>query len=273
MKIESLHIYPIKSAAAVDVTSVVCAERGFEGDRRFMIVDPNGLFLTQRTVPELGLIHVEFTQDGLVLSADDRETCVSLANDRETFMSTGTAMKVEVWSDSVGAVLVDPSIDAWISGIIGQPAHLVRMPEESVRLINPEVGRVEVSFADGYPYLVANTASLDDLNARIGSQQPSILMAAFRPNFVVSGAIAWAEDTWKRLRVGDAEFEVVSPCERCKITTLDPSDPRKVRKDQEPLRTLATFRRNGDGVIFASNAICRHPGVTINVGDVVEVLA
>jgi hypothetical protein len=150
------------------------------------------------------------------------------------------------------------------------------MSQGSIRLASPAV---EVSFADSYPYLVANTTSLDDLNARIlvdsrhkAQNYPAIPMAAFRPNFVVSGAAAWAEDTWKRLRVGDAEFEVVSPCERCKITTLDPSDPRKVRKDQEPLRTLAKFRRNADGVIFASNAICRNPGVTINVGDVVEVL-
>ena len=262
MKIKSLHIYPIKSVAAVNVSSVVCAERGFEGDRRYMIVDPDGVFLTQRTVPELGLIHAGLTQDGLVLAANDRETFVG--------RPSGTTMKVRVWSTAVEAVLVDPLVDAWISDVIGQPAHLVAMPDSVVRLINPDAGHVEVSFADGYPYLVANTASLDDLNVRIPGDP--ISMAAFRPNFVVSGATPWAEDTWKRLRVGDAEFEVVSPCERCKITTLDPSDPRKVRKDQEPLRTLATFRRDGDGVIFASNAICLTPGVTIKVGDAVEVL-
>jgi len=262
MKIQSLHIYPIKSVAAVNVSSLICAERGFEGDRRYMIVDPDGEFLTQRTVPELGLIHAQLTQGGLALTANDREILVGT--------SSGTTMKVQVWSSNVDAVLVAPSVDAWISDVIGHPAHLVAMPESVVRLIDPEAGHVEVSFADGYPYLVANTASLDDLNDRIPGHP--ISMAAFRPNFVVSGAQAWAEDTWKRLRVGDAEFEVVSPSERCKITTLDPSDPRKVRKDQEPLRTLAKFRRHGDGVIFASNAICLTPGVTITVGDVVELL-
>jgi uncharacterized protein YcbX len=262
MKIKSLHIYPIKSVAAVNVSSLVCAERGFEGDRRYMIVDPDGVFLTQRTVPELGLIHAGLTPDGLALIANDRETFVGAPS--------GTTMKVRVWSTDVDAVLVDSSIDAWISDVIGQPAHLVAMPDSVVRLINPDAGQMEVSFADGYPYLVANTASLDDLNGRIPGDP--ISMAAFRPNLVVSGAKAWAEDTWKRLRVGDAEFEIVSACERCKITTLDPGDPRKVRRDQEPLRTLATFRRDGDGVIFASNAICLTPGVSIHIGDQVEVL-
>lgn len=220
-----------------------------------MIVNPDGRFLTQRTVPELGLIR--WLDDGLS-AAGHPPIAVPAPID--------LTRHVQVWSAHVDAYGMPEPIDAWISNVIGQPAHLVFMDHKHSRPIDPELfGDAEVSFADGFPYLITNTASLADLNARIPG--PGVLMDAFRANIVIDTSEAWAEDDWKHLRIGDAEFEIVSPCERCKVTTLDPEDPRIVRRDGEPLRTLAAFRRNAGGVIFGVNAICRTPGATVRVGD------
>ena len=130
-----------------------------------------------------------------------------------------------------------------------------------------------VSFADGHPYLFTNTASLADLNARIPND--TITMNAFRSNIVFESDIPWIEDTWKRVGIGDAVFELVSPCVRCKVTTLDPADPLIVNPNQEPLRTLADFRRDDQrgGVTFGWNAMCLTPNVVIQIGDKLSVIS
>ncbi|MEZ4458184.1 MAG: MOSC domain-containing protein [bacterium] len=261
MSVQSLHLFPIKSIHGVRVDQATCGARGFEGDRRYMIVNPDGRSLTQRTVPELGLIR--WLDDHLLA---DGHTPIAVPEPIEV------TRHVQVWSAHVDAYGMPDPIDAWISNVIGQPAHLVFMDQKHSRPIDAEIfGDAEVSFADGFPYLITNTASLADLNARIAG--PEVLMDAFRANIVIDTSEAWAEDEWKRLRIGGAEFEIVSPCERCKVTTLDPEDPRVVRRDGEPLRTLATFRRSGGGVIFGVNAICRTPGVAVQIGDACTVTA
>lgn len=255
MNVSSLHIYPIKSIAADSLDHAICGGRGFEGDRRYMVVNPDGRFLTQRTVPELGLIHFD---DGQLTSRGHRP--IDVGN------PTNQQRKVQIWNTSVGAQAMNPEIDLWISQVIGQPAHLVFMGDSNSRLIDERLfDEAEVSFADGYPYLIANTASLADLNKRITG--PEVPMQSFRPNIVVESQEAWAEDHWKTLQIGDAIFDIVSPCKRCKVTTLEPEDPRIRRRDGEPLRTLASFRRHAGGVIFAVNATCRTPGVVIRRGD------
>lgn len=259
MKIQTLNLSPLKSGALSSVAEAVCGERGFVGDREWMVVDADSKFLTQRNTPLLGLLRAEPFGDTLRLTFEG-ESVEALA--------TGEVGPVRVWSSEVEAQYTQPEVDRWLSGVLGRDARLVR--RRGFRATDGDWAKVPLSFADGYPYLIANTASLADLNHRI--EGAPLVMDAFRANLVVDTTAAWAEDTWKRVRMGEAEFEVTTPCERCKITTLDPVDPRVVRRDGEPLKTLATFRRHGSGVVFAVNAVCLTPGATIRVGDVVEAL-
>lgn len=257
MKVASLHIYPVKSIAGVELDRAETAARGFVGDRRFMVIDETGNFLSQRTHPQLGHVRAEGANRSWILRHDAAQPLP---------ISDGAGDRVDttVWSDDVVARRVSQAADAWFTELLEEPVRLVSMPAEPVRATGDGD---PVSFADGYPYLIAVDASLDDLNDRIdGAPVP---MAAFRPNIVVTGADPWAEDDWTQLTIGDAVFDVISPCERCRITTLDPRSPGRPRADNEPLRTLATFRRGDGGVIFAVNAVCRTPGATLRRDDLV----
>jgi uncharacterized protein YcbX len=261
MNVESLHIYPLKSGAGVTLGRARADERGFHRDRRLMAVDQDGNFISQRTHPLLGYVQVQFTDAALQLQAPGE---ASLFIDVPHTSPT----EVTIWGDTVQASELGPDATAWLSAFLGEDVRLVQMPESSIRPVSGH--DVAVSFADGYPYLLTTTASLDDLNARIpGDPVP---MLAFRPNIVVAGSEPWAEDSWSRIRIGDAEFELAGPCVRCKVPTLDPDAPDRRRLDGEPLRTLATFRRHEGGVIFGENLICRTPGVMIRRGDDVEIL-
>lgn len=251
MNVQSLHIYPVKSIAGVSLERATAAARGFVGDRRFMVIDETGNFLSQRTHPMLGHVRAEGSDRAWVLRRDGAD---ALTVDDVL----GEPVDTTVWSDNVVAHRVSDAADAWFSELLDEPVRFVTMPAEPVRATKDGD---PVSFADGYPYLIAVEASLHALNDRIDG--PPIPMAAFRPNIVVTGADAWAEDDWTRLTIGDAVFDIISPCERCRITTLDPDAPGRPRRDNEPLRTLATFRRADGGVIFAVNAVCRTAAVTV----------
>ena len=261
MRVAALYIYPYKGGPAAAVDRVETTPRGFAHDRRFMVTTPSGGFLTQRTHPALGRARAVVGENGLFLSAEDLGEVVV---EWPTHAST---IDVQVWSDAVAALRTSDAADDFFTALVGEPAQLVYMPEHAHRPVDGHAD-LPLSFADGYPYLIANTASLDDLNVRIpGDPVP---MAAFRPNIVVEGAHAWAEDEWTSVAVGDAVLTCTTNCERCSVTTLDPSYPDRPRRDGEPLRTLAKFRRNARGKVdFARNAILDRAG-TITVGDFVR---
>jgi len=159
--------------------------------------------------------------------------------------------------------------DDWFSDLLGSPAKLVYMPDETRRAVNPDyaVGDDVVSFADAYPFLLATEASLQDLNGRLAQPLP---MNRFRPNFIVSGATPFAEDAWKIVSIGGSKFHVVKPCSRCVTTTVD--QEHGVRAGDEPLRTLATFRRQGNQVYFGQNLIADSPSGKVQLGDAVEII-
>lgn len=262
MNVTSLYVYPLKSGRGVSKQATVAQERGFAGDRRLMVVDRTGTFLSQRTHPRLGYVRLNYGAQGAVTLRTPDGSSVTAGR------PLGLAIDVTVWGDPVRAIDRGPDAARWLTELLGTDARLVEMPDTFRRPVDGS--DVAVSFADGYPYLLTTTASLDDLNHRLrGAPVP---MEAFRPNIVLSGSQPWAEDEWRRLRIGAAEFEVMTPCTRCKIPTLDPSEPTCARDDGEPLRTLATFRRGDDGVLFGMNLICRTPDVTLRVGDDVELL-
>lgn len=252
-----LHRYPIKGCRALSVQQALVQERGLYEDRRWMVVDEQGVFCTQRTLPELGTLAVQVDEQGL--SIDDTLQVPNPGPD-------APRVEVRVWKDQVTAALADPSAHPWISKRLGQSLRLVRMDARSIRQSTTQNA---VSFADGHPILVTNTASLADLHRRMGEHRLS--MAAFRPNLVVASQSPWAEDQWKTLRIGSVTLELVSPCVRCKVTTLDPINPHLAHPQMEPLKTLATFRRQGKGVTFGWNAQLRGAPGDIWVGQAVAI--
>ncbi len=259
MRISHLFIYPIKSGPGIPVEVAHAQERGLAHDRRFMVVAPSGKFLSQRSHPALGRCSLRIEGERLLLEADGLAPCSCPLTPAQ-----GPELEVSVWSDTMIATGVSDEVDAFFTALVGEPAQLVYMPEQTRRPVEGFDGSA-VSFADGYPILVTNAASLTDLHGRIeGSAVP---MLAFRPNIVVETDQPWAEDAWSLLRSGDTTLECTTGCERCSMTLLDPARPDRPRADGEPLRTLATFRRDESGkVIFGRNVVVRDAG-DLRVGD------
>ena len=265
MRVASLHIHPLKGGAIHDVAASRCAPIGMEHDRRWMVVDERGRFLTQREMPALARIVAEPSEDGIALSFEGRHMPAAL---------DGGRTDVTVWRSTVDAATVRASDDAALSEWLGRPVRLVHYDARSSRPTNPDWSDGTVAFADGYPVLIVTAASLDALNDAIvrrgGAPVP---MRRFRPNIVIEGADAWADDGWSSVRIGDVAFDLVKPCDRCSVTTVD--QDRGVRTGDEPLRTLREIRFSADrrvpGALFGWNAVPRHAGV-VRSGDPVRVL-
>ena len=229
--------------------------RGFVNDRRWLLVDGDNRFLTQRELPRMALIQPTIEGDCLRLSAPgvgDFELPVD---------QPGARAAVSVWKDSgIGAVDQGDPVAAWFSDFLEYDCRLVRFADDAVRPVSPKYAprpTDQVGFADGYPFLIIAEASLDDLNRRLDTPLP---MNRFRPNIVVADAEPYAEDTWRAIRVGEVEIDVVKPCARCAITTTDQAT---AARGKEPLRTLATYRNQNGGAMFGQNAIHRTSGGTI----------
>jgi uncharacterized protein YcbX len=264
MRLAEIRRYPVKSLRGHGLGEAMIERLGIAGDRRWMIVDETGRFLTQRQIPKLAQIDVEATPDGVILR-HDRHGALRIAIPGEK----ADLETVVVWRDSLKARSA-PSASEYLSDFLGRPARLVYLADVSARPVNPVYGRGDdrVSFADGFPLLVTSTASLDDLNWRLEAPVP---MDRFRANLVVAGAPAWAEDGWRRIRVGALMLRLVKPCSRCAVPTLDPMTGERPAGN-EPIDTLARFRRGADGgIMFGQNAVPDDFG-WIAVGDEVEVI-
>lgn len=269
MHIHALYRYPVKSLAGLEVTELALDCFGPALDRRWMVVDGQGQFVTQRKVPALAL--VKPVLDGPVISGEPLPgLAVDVPGQGCHSLVAGPRWRpVKVWADTVEALAAEPGPSEALSRYLGRPVELVWMPDSSIRHAQaPDLDSVHaVSFADGYPFLIAHTASLNDLNGRLSTPVP---MTRFRPNVVVSGAEPWAEDSWRRLSSCGVELELVKPCSRCVMTTVDPATGDK-DPDQEPLRTLTAFRRFPGGVMFGVNAVHRGAG-SLQVGAPVRIL-
>jgi MOSC domain-containing protein len=223
-------------------------------------VDAAGRFLTQRTLPRMSLVSVAVDGGVLRLDAPGAD-----ALEVPLRPEAGERRAVDVWGDRCEALSLGDAPARWLTGFLGVACGLVYMPDATVRATNPAYGPGRVGFADAFPFLLTSTTSLAALAQRGGA----VPMERFRPNIVVKGAEPFAEDGWARLRIGAVTFRVAKPCVRCAITTVDP-DVGAVA-GVEPLRTLATFRRSGDGVLFGMNLVHETGGV-IEVGATAEVL-
>ncbi|MDY7228853.1 MOSC domain-containing protein [Hyalangium rubrum] len=259
-----LFIHPLKSTRGLSLTRATVEPMGLENDRRWMLVRSDGSFITGRENPSLVLVSAVPSERGLRVSAPghpDLEVPVPPAD--------APRLEITIWKDQCSAPQAGQEADRWFSRYLGEPTHLVFVDARMERPVDPHYAAPgdRVGFTDGFPLLLVGQASLEELNRRL--PRP-ITMEHFRPNLVVEGSEPFAEDSWKRLRVGEVELEVVKPCARCVFTTVDPRTGQKAA-DGEPLRTLATFRRSEGKVMFGQNVLVRRPG-TLQVGDPVQVL-
>jgi uncharacterized protein YcbX len=246
--VEDLFIYPVKSARGVRKSSVRVAATGFEWDRHWMAVDTAGTFLTQRTHPRLALVEPEITSDALELHAPGLPTL------RVPLEPTGMEVSARVWDHPCTALDQGVNAGQWLSEAVGHSVRLVRVAPSMGRVANPKYAGpnpVPVAFPDGFPILVCNQASLADLNARMPEQIP---MERFRPNVVLGGLPAFAEDRIDSLQLGEVTLRLVKPCTRCVIPS---TDQRTGERSTDPLPVLRTFRfdRTLLGVTFGENAI------------------
>jgi uncharacterized protein len=254
-----LFVYPVKGLKGIAVDAAPATERGLAHDRRFMVVDPSGEFLSQREVPRMATVWTEIAGAELRLAAPDvDEVALPLAP------AEGDPMRVRVWDSVCEAVAPSPEVDRWLSDCLGRPCRLVYMPDSTRRASNARhAGPNRLGgFADGYAFLVVSEASLAELNARLARPVP---MDRFRPNIVLRGTRAFEEDGWGEFAAGGAVLRMAKPCGRCQVTTTDQSTGEVT--GPEPLATLAGYRDSKEfGARFGMNAVTVRTG-DIRVGD------
>jgi uncharacterized protein YcbX/ferredoxin len=263
--LQSLNIYPIKSAAGIALSNSWVDDFGLSFDRRFVLTDPSGLFITARTEPTLCLIKVNLSEQGLILTAPDMP-----ALHISYHMLSKVYKDISVWDDGIKAQYGHKNYDLWFSQYLNKPCQLLYFGEQSQRYVRNS--HKQVAFADGYPLLLLSQASLDDLNRKMSLQlNQSVSMSQFRPNLVVDHCDAFAEDTWQHIRIGEVEFEISKPCSRCIFTTVNPNNAEK-HPQQEPLTTLKNYRQVASGdVMFGQNLIALNQG-SIKQGDEIVIL-
>ena len=265
MFISEINVFPVKSLSGISVEKASVEERGLQFDRRWLLVNDKNEFLTQREFPQMATIGVKVTDDHLIVSSENAQMKIAFKPTDENKTS------VKIWQSRVRANIYENEINEWFSEALRTNCRLVLMPEDSKRRVNPlyAVRKFQdiVSFADGYPFLLIGEDSLKDLNEKLANP---VQMDRFRPNFVVSASAAFAEDNWKKIKIGETVFHVVKPCGRCVITTIDQENGAIDGK--EPLKTLAAYRNKKGKVLFGQYLIAENVGGTVRVGDKVEII-
>ncbi len=262
MILTSLHSYPVKSCKGMDLQEMEIGALGPLWDRRWMLVNRDGRFLSQRLVPKMALISSKVEHGILKIIFPDGTTFL------RPITEEGKWIEVEVWKDRCQALDQGDEAAAVFSDFLGLECRLVYFSAHSLRIVDqkyavsPQDG---VSFSDGFPFLIVSEESLADLNGRL---DVPVGMNRFRPNLVVKGCLPFAEDGWRLIRIGSLQFRIVKPCSRCVITCIDPETSVK---GVEPMQTLSSYRKMEKGIFFGQNAIQLGAGV-LRVGDRVDVL-
>jgi uncharacterized protein YcbX len=266
LRLSALYRYPLKSAKAETLQAIGLDKLGLDGDRRWMLVEEaSGRFLTQRAVEQMSQLSALWNaKGGLTLSAPGHSPI-----DIALPASDAELRGVTIWRDTLRVPDAGDEAGAWVSRFIGKPTRLVQVPLDRARMTEAGYGKDDdqVAFADGYPLLLIGNASLEDLSQRVGRP---LEMLRFRPNLVIEGSSAFAEDGWKRIRIGEVEFRVVKSCSRCILTTIDPQTGER-SEDREPLATLQKYRSQADGAMFGQNLVNDGNG-RLEVGMPVEIL-
>ena len=259
--ISQLYTYPLKSARGQASDRLQLGAMGPQHDRRWMVVDGSGQFITQRQLPRLCLISATVSRGDLALEAAGYPALVVDS------CQSQPSLQISVWDDVVDALDCGDEAADWLSNFLAISCRLVFMPDSCQRRVDTDYARNNevVSFADAFPLLLISEASLQDLNTRLSAP---VGMNRFRPNIVVSGCDPFAEDQWRSFRVGELLFSVVKACSRCVIPSIDPETGEKQRQIN---RVLAGFRRRDGAIYFGQNLLCEGEG-GIRVGDAIELL-
>ncbi len=263
LNISQIFIYPIKSLGGISKSTAQLCNTGFEYDRRWMLVDEKHNFLSQRTHPQMVLLHIAETDAGFMVSKYmDDDLSIIIPYEQEAKKK----FEVSVWDDVCNAVEVSPAHNEWFSDMLAVNCKLVYMPDDTKRLVdNRYAANNEItSFSDGYPLLMIGEASLQDLNDRL---KEKILMQRFRPNIVFSGGHSFIEDEMQTFEINGNTFLGVKPCSRCIMTTIN---QQNAAKGKEPLKTLSTYRMKNNKIYFGQNVLHQQNG-SINIGDIITI--
>lgn len=262
--LSEINIYPVKSLGGIRISEAQVTDRGLKYDRRWMLVDSSGKFLTQRTAPQLALI--KLSMDNHLIRFEHKlkkdlnfSSPIEIYNDEQT--------EVVVWDDVVAGNFVNTEIDQWLSDALEIKCRLIHMADNSKRFVNKKYARNNelVSFADGYPFLLIGESSLEDLNSRLKDKIP---MNRFRPNFVISGGAPFDEDKMAGFEINGIKFFSVKPCSRCVMITVD-QDTGVASK--EPLATLSQYRTQNNKVMFGQNLIHEGSGIVKHGAPLVSI--
>ncbi len=259
--VRSLHIYPVKSCRGISMDDAAVVPTGFRYDRQWMVVGPDGGFLSQRSNPVLARVGTRIENDRVILTAHGRSHLEVAAGEPD-----GDERSVTVWGDRCRAVSAGPEAAEWFSSLLGSPCELVRQPDAGVRQVDRRYADQgdRVAFADGFPFLLISRASVDELNRRLGQPVPA---DRFRANIIADGCGPHDEDRWTDITIGNVGFRVAKPCARCVVITTDQSSGAR---STEPLRTLAGYRTVDGKVLFGQNLVHLGMGV-LHIGDEVRI--
>ena len=262
--LSKINIYPVKSLPGIELKESIVEERGFKYDRRWMLVDSNNTFITQRLFPQMIFITPSIVENHLIFMHKFKDI-KSLRISLNEFPNK--EIKVQIWDDECFALEYESEINNWFSAAIDFQCKLVYMPGTSYRKTSTKYFKESknVSFADGYPYLIIGMESLNHLNKMLIKP---VEMNQFRPNLVFEGGNKHDEDNWKEISIGFIRFAVVKPCARCVITTID---LKSGKKNKEPLSTLNTYRDFDKKIMFGQNAIALSHGI-LKIGEKINIL-
>jgi uncharacterized protein len=263
LKVSQLFIYPVKSLGGIALNQAMVTDRGFQYDRRWMLIDENRQFFSQRDIPEMALMRLQIEKDGIGVNFSVKNSSFTIPFDP----CTNEFAEVFIWEDTCRAQFVSNLADQWFSEMLEKKCRLVYMPEGTGRITDQHyapAGSI-TSFADAYPFLLIGQSSLDDLNSRLKEALP---VNRFRPNIVFTGGEPFQEDAMHTFAIGHITFHGVKLCARCLIITIDQAT---ARQGKEPLKTLAGYRSKNNKILFGQNLV--HEGLgEIRIGDQLQVL-
>jgi uncharacterized protein YcbX len=260
LRLSEIWIYPIKSLGGISLQQAQVMEKGLQYDRRWMLIDETGNFMTQRKLPELALFKVMLEGTNLYVQFHDESIRIPLEPTAKALL------QVKIWDDQVLTHEMSAEISAWFSKCLNTTCRLVFFPEQQSRPVDAryKIADENVSLADGYPFLIIGQESLELLNSKLAQALP---MNRFRPNFVFTGGAAHEEDTWRGFTIGTNRFVGVKPCARCMIPTIN---QETASAGKEPTRTLATYRSKDNKILFGQNLLAVDHN-TVKVGDTITI--
>ncbi len=259
--LSGIYIYPVKSLSGISLPEWPVTETGFKYDRKWMLVDSDQTFLSQRRLPRMALIKTALTSDSLIVSAPEMDT-IAL----ELEPQDGQTLSATVWRDQVDVMAVSAKADEWFSRFLQTPCRLVYQTDKSIRQVDQNFAKPndKTAFSDGFPFLLFSESSLATLNKAMPLDLP---VSRFRPNLVVKGCGSYAEDSWRDIAIGAVNFRLPKPCSRCSVPAID---PETAKTGKEPLTTLNRLRKWENKVYFGQNAIHDNYGI-LSVGDEVKI--